>query len=422
MGAQHILSNVVDLLLDTVFLVDMEGRIVFVNPACERLLGYTPAELVGQTLFGLLAPEDREKTERESLLVMSGEPRTGFENRYRHKDGHLVDIMWSACFDATQQLRIGVARDISERRRVESMQLSLHELAAAMQNADSAPALFTEFHRLAGRLMPIASMMVIELLPQRDGFTMMYPAHGHEHGRAAWQHIEPMCSDALRHRHAILIPGQASWMAAPLFTGSDGGSVLLLESGGADYTLNDRDVLQFISAQLATAMERHRLIRELTRSAQFDDLTGLPNRRLFYDRLESALIRCHRYQEQAAILYLDVNSFKEVNDTHGHLAGDEVLKAIATRLRQAVREEDTVARLGGDEFVILLPKVDSMDSARMVAEKIRRTSNQCLSIGPVLLQPSVSIGIALFPEHGENANQLIRHADQSMYAEKSGNS
>jgi diguanylate cyclase (GGDEF)-like protein/PAS domain S-box-containing protein len=420
MGVQNLLSNVVELLLDTVFVVDMEGVVLFVNPACEQLLGYQPDELIGKPLFELIAPEDRQRSREEARLVMSGTPRIGFENRYVHKEGYLVDIMWSARMDKERGLRIGVARDISEKRKAESVRLALYDISLASQNAESIESLFQEVHRISCRLMSIDAFAVLEIGLHDRQFECIYGTE--KNGNALFMpdaHAESICREALRAQQTVLVSGTASWMAAPLMTQGKTGAILLLKSAeGVGYTSNDRELLQFISAQLATAMERRRLVEELTRSARYDDLTGLPNRRFFHDRLEAVLAQCRRQLEQAAILYLDINDFKDINDTHGHVAGDDVLQATAFRMRQAVREEDTVARLGGDEFIILLPRVRGMEDAQRVAAKIRSIISRPLAFGDLDLRLQVSIGIALYPDDGLDAGSLVRHADQAMYREK----
>src|SRR5690606_19377541 len=123
------LPNFLDLLLDTVFVVDMQGKLVYVSAACERLLGYTPQELIGRSMLDLIVPEDRERTLREAALVMSGLPRIGFENRYIRKDGSWVHIMWSARVSESDQLRVGVARDVTERRRLEAVQSAIYAIS-----------------------------------------------------------------------------------------------------------------------------------------------------------------------------------------------------------------------------------------------------------------------------------------------------
>jgi diguanylate cyclase (GGDEF)-like protein/PAS domain S-box-containing protein len=152
--------------------------------------------------------------------------------------------------------------------------------------------------------------------------------------------------------------------------------------------------------------------------AYHDALTSLPNRLLFHDRLEQALARARRNATQAAVMFLDLDRFKAINDTLGHRVGDLVLKEIASRLRDTVRDTDTVARLGGDEFTVLLPEVPGIEAAEAVAHKIVEAMRVPLRIGEHEIAVTASVGIALFPRDGEDASALMKNADASMYEVK----
>ncbi|MFZ3084176.1 diguanylate cyclase domain-containing protein [Rhodoferax ferrireducens] len=157
-------------------------------------------------------------------------------------------------------------------------------------------------------------------------------------------------------------------------------------------------------------------IRQL---AFYDPLTGLPNRRLLQDRLHQAMSQARRERGRLALLFLDLDKFKPVNDAFGHQTGDELLQAVAQRLQACVRESDTVARLGGDEFVLLLPSIEAAQDAMAVAEKIHQAFGQpfALSAGRNATM-SFSTGIAVYPEHASDEKALMRHADEAMYQAK----
>jgi diguanylate cyclase (GGDEF)-like protein len=171
---------------------------------------------------------------------------------------------------------------------------------------------------------------------------------------------------------------------------------------------------------VATAIERGQLKAELLRAAQYDELTSLPNRRLFHDRLNTALARSRRKQSRMALLYIDIDDFKHVNDTLGHAAGDVLLQHIARRLEACVRKADTVARLGGDEFVVILEEVHGPEDARAVADKIRTALWEGTEIDLSVLHTEASIGVAIYPDNGTDAEALLKHADGGMYREKMG--
>ncbi|MDD5179678.1 MAG: PAS domain S-box protein [Gallionellaceae bacterium] len=159
----------------------------------------------------------------------------------------------------------------------------------------------------------------------------------------------------------------------------------------------------------------------IRRLANYDSLTDLPNRTLLGDRLQQALVTARRDKARMALMFLDLDQFKPINDTLGHAVGDLLLKEAAKRMQDCVRESDTVARMGGDEFIVLLPSIETEQDAMVVAEKIRLALCQPFELAGENLRISSSIGIAVYPEHGSEEEMLLRNADDAMYcAKKSG--
>ncbi len=202
-------------------------------------------------------------------------------------------------------------------------------------------------------------------------------------------------------------------------------AVEALKQGATDYVVKDR------LARLAPAVQRAVLeVRERTENKErlrqlafYDRLTGLPNRALIEDRLELAVVQARRAKRGLALLFFDLDDFKSINDSLGHPVGDQLLRDVAERLRTCLRQGDTAARWGGDEFIVLLPDVGARRSevergAARVAEKIRETLAPPFALEPYQCLTSASIGIALSPWDGENATELIQHADAAMYQAK----
>lgn len=421
------IPNVVDLLLDAVFMVDVQGRVVHVSAACERIFGYTPEELTGKSLVELVVPEDRAKTLEEASHVAAGRPRVGFENRYVRKDGRIVHIMWSARWSEADQLRIGVARDVTERKRAEDMQAATYAISEAAHSATDLVAMFREIHGIVARLVSAAGFAVA-LKDARSGSVYMSYQSGLPDETPAGQGtlLRQLVKDVVSSGRPVALPGEAepgarkeAWVALPLMSPHGvAGALVLKAHPGTSHCEKDNELLQFVATQVATAIERRRLNDELLRAARYDELTGLPNRRLFQDRMRSALARTRRHRERFALLYVDIDDFKQVNDSLGHSAGDQLLEEVALRLQQCVREEDTVARMGGDEFVILLEEIQTPDDADMIAEKILSSVSFPVHLDGHLLCVKASVGIALYPDHGDSAEQLLRHADAAMYDSK----
>ncbi len=181
----------------------------------------------------------------------------------------------------------------------------------------------------------------------------------------------------------------------------------------ADVCFADKEVelLQFVGGQVAIAIERKQLTSELRRMAQYDELTGLPNRRLFHDRVNAALARCRRQHNRLALLFVDIDKFKQANDTHGHAVGDLLLQELAIRLEPGLRQEDTVFRLGGDEFVVLLEDLQRREDAFTGADKLRKMVCQPVYVAGLALKVRASLGIALYPKDGLDLEALLKHSD-----------
>ena len=174
-----------------------------------------------------------------------------------------------------------------------------------------------------------------------------------------------------------------------------------------------------LRAQIGQQMaELERRRSELEHLARHDALTGLPNRALFDDRMAVALAAARRDDGRLALLFVDLDDFKPINDRLGHVVGDRVLEAVAARIRQSIRESDTAARIGGDEFVVLLPGIAAAEDAKVVADKIRAAIDRPFVIDGHELAVSVSMGLAHYPQDGTDATTLARHADTAMYRDK----
>jgi diguanylate cyclase (GGDEF)-like protein len=159
-------------------------------------------------------------------------------------------------------------------------------------------------------------------------------------------------------------------------------------------------------------------VAEIEHQALHDSLTGLPNRDLFRNRIAEALGETDAREDGLIVMIFDLDRFKEINDTLGHQSGDHILRLLAQRLRAAMRDTDTVARLGGDEFGVLAPGTTDSDTALQLAERVQRAMERPFAVGGLTLQVEASIGIAVFPEHGDDVETLIRHADVAMYLSK----
>lgn len=171
-------------------------------------------------------------------------------------------------------------------------------------------------------------------------------------------------------------------------------------------------------AAIRDATERKRLEHDLEHRALHDPLTGLPNRTLFFDRLNQAMLGFKRDRRPVALVMLDLDGFKTVNDAYGHMAGDEVLRRLGANLEAGLRSTDTVARIGGDEFAWILPGVAGPEAGIRRVRALLRSVARDYPVGGAKIHVGISAGVALFPEDGMHADSLIRHADLALYTAK----
>ena len=430
--------NVVDLLLDAVCIVEPDSTIVFVSPAFERIFGYTPQEVVGRRMLDLVHPDDKPSTAKQARNIMDGELQLQFENRYIRKDGTVAHIRWTARWVPERNVRLAVAHDITERKFTESVQEAIYAISEAAHTAQTLEKLFERIHLIIGKLLSATNFAVVLYDPQHDRLSFPYHVNERHHapGPLALSD-DALFAEVIRHGNTLLLTPETRttlssrvalpadhaplyWLGVPLQTQARPMGALVLQSytEQARYTDKDKELLQFVSTQVAAAIDRQQMHERLQHMAQYDQLTDLPNRQLFLDRLKTALARARRDDRLLSLLFIDLDRFKDVNDTLGHAMGDLLLQRVAQRLMEAVRGSDTVARLGGDEFVVLLEGGQARDHATAAAEKILAAFSHPFDLEDNRVHIQPSIGVAIYPEHGGEEHQLLGHADEAMYLSK----
>lgn len=430
---REVLANCIELLLDAVFLVSPDGKIVYVSPACEKILGYKASELIGQTMIDFVAPEDRQRTQDEANTVMAGVPRIGFENRYIHKDGSYVHLMWSALWSDQHDLRIGVAREVTERKQAEAIQKATYAISEAAHRTTDIFVLFEEFHRILLSLVPVSAFAVAVKTHDLQTLELVYH-RGEDAGSAGfdWDCANDACAAVLESGRDLWVddhamsaafatrenPAGYGWHLVPLATARGTiGLVMVRRLRPKAESNPDQQWLMYLCAQIAAAVERMQLIEELYRAARYDELTGLPNRRTFRELMSEALLRARRNSERLALLFVDIDEFKGVNDSHGHATGDALLKEIGHRLAKIAQFGDVVARFAGDEFLILLDEASHERVMAVVAE-IRASILRPMQLDDASINVRASVGVAIYPVDGATLPELMHHADKAMYTDK----
>lgn len=427
-----------NILFDAVCMVDESGRFVYVSQAAERIFGYAPEEMMGKPMIDFVYPEDREQTLSVAGRVMTGDFVNHFENRYLRKDGRVVDILWSARWSNTDRLRVAVARDITERKRNETRLLAMYNISeAANQAFDLGAFLKKIFKIIATKYVNSELMIVLYDSGSHQLRICEIPDSIFDNSADKIQVPETLCKAVIKAGEIIRLEGEAVKihpdyaslsvgmipevvMAIPMSeSGNCHGVLILREFQGVRNPAGiDDEFLVYTANQIALVIERFELQEALRQKALYDELTRLPNRGLFNDRLVAAMNHVKRDHKKLALIYFDINNFKWINDTYGHLVGDLLLKMISDRLSGSIRASDTVARIGGDEFVCLLDgDLDSNDVAKLAA-KIRKQVDGPAVINGYNLEVSVSVGWAIYPDQAETTDALMSLADHAMYADK----
>jgi diguanylate cyclase (GGDEF)-like protein/PAS domain S-box-containing protein len=384
-----------------------EGVVCEANLTAAALLDVARARLVGSRFASRVAPDDRDRWHRQALRLLHRDGPGRIElcllGRGAKAFHGLIDAGRVTAPDAAPRLRLALT-DISERKHAEAA-LRLAATAFDTQEGIMITDARGVIERVNRAFTRITGYAADEAVGQTPGL-MKSGRHDAGYFGAMW--------DSLRR--------SGTWQ----------GEVWNRRKCGEAYPAwltitavrDDDGVLVHYVSTMTDITERKQRDEEIARLAFYDPLTGLPNRRLLKDRLEQSLAVSGRLQREGALMFIDLDNFKLINDTLGHDKGDQLLQQVAQRLGGCLRESDTVARPGGDEFVVILapdpaaPAAEVAWHVRSVAEKILAALNQPYQLAGYACRSGASIGIALFSGHARAAEDLLMHADQAMYQAK----
>ncbi|MFW6084935.1 MAG: diguanylate cyclase domain-containing protein, partial [Gemmatimonadota bacterium] len=380
---------------DVVTLLDEDGVILYESPSIRHVFGYEPDELVGRTGFDIVHPDDREELARTIAgdeLSATGAATLQYRLRAASGDWRMVEST-AVLSDHPELGTVVVTRDITGR-------IEAQEKFRAIFRTSPSPVIFAR----EGRFVEVNdAFLELHGLSEKDvvGRTPIELGLWVDPGELERVRDDLLAGRTVRNREVRLRDAEGEKFHALL-------SASPVELAGDRYEIG---IVQDIQ-------ERKRYERELEHQVLHDGLTGLPNRILFQDRLEHALERARRDDTEVAVLFLDVDRFKAVNDSLGHAAGDEVLRAVAGRLGDVLRGDDTVARLGGDEFAILLEHVRSSADIEAAAERISRAFEAPFRVDGNEFSLTASVGAARSGTVEGRSEELVRLADAAMYRVK----
>ncbi len=388
-----------------------DGRVLDANRTLCQFLGYTLDELRGLTLRDLSHPDDVELSTDHLRRMQAGRVDSyKVERRYRRKDGRFVwgQATASVIGDRSDDSRYLVVQieDIDRRKTTEAeLQLAKERLALALEASEMS---IFDFDLETDSVLLDERWAVMMGLPPSatltTGTELARNTHPEDLPRAMQAAVSAMKGTASGYEQESRIKtasGAWKWIRCC-------GKIVERDASGK--------ALRVIGTNVDVS-ERKAAEERIREMAFFDSLTGQPNRALFLDRLQQAIAAARRDARPVAVLFLDLDRFKQINDTMGHEVGDQVLREAARRFQGVVRESDTMARLGGDEFGVVAPNADRAQAVAM-AERIIASLESAVTVPGGSFVVGVSVGISHFPEDGATPDQLLRNADMAMYQNK----
>ncbi|WKJ92084.1 EAL domain-containing protein [Methylomonas montana] len=394
--------RIVETSSEGIWSIDHDIRTTFVNPAMSQMLGRNPEEILGRAVYDFVFEEDLPDIKRQ-LELHKQKINSQYELRFRHKDSHICwfSINSTALMDDQGNFAGSFAMftDITERKRAEDD----IRLAALVYQASSQAMMVTD-----------ADNHIITVNPAFTDVTC------YEQKESLGQNPKILSSG--RHDKAFY---QTMW-ASLNTTGKWQGEIWNRRKNGEIFpewltinTIYQADGSVHRRVALFSDITKEKENEDLIwRQANFDMLTELPNRRMVYDRMSEEIKKIRRDRKHLAVLFVDLDRFKEVNDTLGHEVGDILLKESAQRMMSCVRDSDIIGRLGGDEFVIILNDLDDINCVGQIANKLLDKLATPYQLGIETAYISASIGISIYPDDATEAATLLKNADQAMYAAK----
>ncbi len=411
-------SQIIEQIHDSVISTDLEGIITSFNHGSRLLLGYEADEMIGTHIAKIYLEEDFEKLGKNiENLMQNGESHS--EVHLVKKSGEVIDADLSLSLLRDEKGEpigmVGYSQDISKRKRAQNELKEQHKYLQSIIDGVEDPIMVIKEDYTVELMNSTLKESVATMNLANQEHPKCYevshnrstPCDGFDHPCPLRDVLESKQHTSVIHNHATK-DGEKRYIelsATPLFD-KEKNCIGIIESA--------RD----ITAHLGVQDELREQKNILKHQAHHDFLTGLPNRVLFGDRLTQALEKAKRDNSRLALLFIDLDHFKEINDSLGHATGDEILKTVTSRLKVVTRDKDTVARLGGDEFTVILEDLNDAQDSSVVASKILRSLAEPITINDNTLYVSSSIGISIYPDDGATSSNLLKFADSAMYKAK----
>ncbi len=390
---------------DAIFTIGQDGAILHANPTFTDILGWEMKDLEGVTPPPFFVDMTKEQHQDFLNMLRDGENINYSVTKRRSKDGEILDILASyRVINKDDVLAVGMYKDFTE----------LMEIQRQLEASEDCYRSLVDF--LPDAVIVQNKHHIVFVNP--TGVNLLGKEHsGDIIGRSLWNFIYSEQKERIEQKLQEIMSSNQSSKPTPIiekFIRYDY-KIFYVEITAIPIEFNGEPVVQLLIRDIT---EKKKYELQLESMAFHDPLTGLKNRRGFTEIMEQSISVASNNGEQLALMYMDLDKFKEVNDTFGHEIGDELLKQFAKRLEDNMRDSSVHCRIGGDEFLILINDIGNVDDISRIAERLYNVLQEPYYINGHTLKTTASIGISLYPQDGDNSRRLIKNADKALYIAK----
>ena len=444
-GSEEKYRILVEMATDAIFLETTEGRILECNTAGAKMFGYTKEEMISLTVADLV-PEEFAKILPKAITEKETTHGIFVPRINKKKDGTLfpTEIATKLVNIRGKPRLITYIRDITERKKNEKLQGVLYNISKAANSNISLDQLYPLIHKELGTIIDATNFFIALIDVEKD--EMSFPYHKDEkdndfptrrlsraNNLTAYvirsvqsllvnqKQIEKMADEGdIKLESVGIITADTHWLGVPLKIKNKIIGAMVIQGYISPHLFSKKDIqlMEFISSQVATAIQRKQMEEEMEKLAHFDSLTGAYNRGYGLGLLSRELKFARRRKTPFLLVYIDINNFKNINDTYGHKEGDKILKEVAKLFKITLREIDIICRVGGDEFLLIFPD-SSLNDALLIRERLNKNLEK---LNQTLDKPyniGLSVGISYYnPSNPLSIDELISIADENMYKEK----
>ena len=429
--------NIVESLNEGIIILNKDNCILYANKYTQNLLSTNLKNLLN-IKFNSLFSKKLSKLIEDSINS-SQNTLNDIEIYDKNNKKLFINISTEKVDISDDFYRLIIIDDITKIHTEEIKKSCIYKISEAIHDSDDLDTLYNEIHFILSTVTDVKNFYIALIDWETELITFPYFVDQYDKIPSPYKMKKGLTEYVLKSGQSLLLNkeiyknlikthniepiGQScyNWLGVPLKL-ANGKTIgmICVQNYTDDYIFSEEDkkILQYSSDQIAMAIKRKVDDIKIHKQAHYDDLTGLTNKALFHDRLDQAIHNAERKDEVLAVLFIDLDNFKYVNDSMGHSIGDKLLKIIGNKLIESTRKSDTVSRWGGDEFTILLPNIKRLSGIYKLCDRILNTHLNNIIIDGQELHITASIGVSLFPQDGINPDMLIKNADAAMYKSK----